>query len=73
MASDKINYKPLFIDKVIEYSEVLPEYSIGEMLFSVFTQLNKAGIPTETKSDLLNIKDNYFYSALDSSIKEESE
>jgi hypothetical protein len=73
MAADKINYKPLFIDKVIEYSEVLPEYSVGEMLFSVITQLNKAGVPTETKADLLNVTDKQFYSALDSSIKEESE
>jgi hypothetical protein len=73
MAENKLNYKPLFIDKVIEYSEVLPEYSVGEMLFSVITQLNRSGIEINSKSDFLKITDKQFYSALDSSIKEESE
>jgi hypothetical protein len=73
MASSNINYKPLFLDKLLEYTENLPEYSLGEMFHSIVTQLSRAGIDITKKSDLLNITDKQFYSAIDKSIKDETE
>jgi hypothetical protein len=68
-----MNYKPLFIDKLSEYTDRLPNYTIGEVLFSIFTQLNKAGVDTSTRQAILNITDQQIYSAIDKAIKEESE
>lgn len=73
MATSNMNYKPLFIDKLSEYTDRLPDYTIGEVLFSIFTQLNKAGVDTSTRQAILNITDQQIYSAIDKAIKEESE
>ncbi len=73
MATSNMNYKPLFIDKLSEYTDRLPNYTIGEVLFSIFTQLNKAGVDTSTRQAILNITDQQIYSAIDKAIKEESE
>ena len=71
--SSNINYKPLFIDKVIEFHEVFPEYTLGEMLHSIITQLNKTGVDIKSKGDLLNLNNQQLYSAIDGAIKEENE
>lgn len=68
-----INYKPLFIDKVMEFSEDFQEYSLGEMLFSIMTQLSRNGVDINNKADLLNLTDQQLYSAIDNAIKEEHE
>ena len=68
-----INYKPLFIDKVMEFSESFPDYSLGEMFHSIVTQLQKNGVDISSKGALLNITDQQLYSAIDSAIKEENE
>lgn len=68
-----MNYKPLFIDKVIEFHEVLPEYTIGEMLHSIVTQLQKNDIEISSKGDLLNLSNQQLYSAIDGAMKDENE
>lgn len=68
-----MNYKPLFIDKVSEYTEKLPDYTIGEILYSVFTQLSKEGLDVNSKRFLLDLTDKQVYSAIDKAIKEETE
>lgn len=68
-----INYKPLFIDKVMEFSESFPDYSLGEMLHSIVTQLQKNGVDVSSKGALLNLTDQQLYSAIDNAIKEENE
>jgi hypothetical protein len=73
MATNNMNYKPLFIDKVSEYTEKLPDYTIGEILYSVFTQLSKEGLDVNSKRFLLNLTDKQVYSAIDKAIKEETE
>jgi hypothetical protein len=64
-----INYKPLFIDKVMEFSESFPDYSLGEMLHGIVTQLNKNGVDINSKGDLLSLTDQQLYSAIDNTIK----
>ena len=71
--ANNINYKPLFLDKLVEYTEKLPEYSLGEIFHSIFTQLSKSNIDINKKGDLLKITDNQLYSAIDKSIKDETE
>lgn len=73
MTKSNIDYKPLFIDKLVEFSENFPEYSIGEIIHSVFTQLSKSGVDVEGKGNLLNITDQELYSGIGKAIKEESE
>jgi hypothetical protein len=73
MATNNMNYKPLFIDKVSEYTEKLPDYTIGEILYSVFTQLSKEGLDVNSKRFLLDLTDKQVYSAIDKAIKEETE
>lgn len=73
MAKKEINYKPLFLDKIVEFNEILPEYSIGEILYSILTEIGREGYNTKQKLDLLDIPDNVFYSAVDKAIKKETE
>lgn len=72
MVSD-INYKPLFTDKLLEFSEKFPDYTLGEILHSMFTQLSKSGISTDNRGNLLKVTDQQLYSSLGKAIKEESE
>lgn len=72
MVSD-IDYKPLFTDKLTEFSEKFPEYSLGEILHSMFTQLSRSGVDTDKKGCLLKVTDQQLYSSLGKAIKEESE
>lgn len=73
MANNSINYKPLFFDKLSEYTEKLPEYSLGEIFYSIITQLNRSNIDINAKGDLLEITDKQLYSAIDKAIKDETE
>lgn len=73
MAASNINYKPLFVDKLSEYSEKLPDYTIGEILYSVFTQLSKCGVDINSKSCILDVTDQQIYSAIDKAITDECE
>lgn len=64
------NLRPLIIDRLTEYFKDLPEYSIGDILYSTISQLTK-GRPEIKKSDLRKITDEMFYSALDKSLAKE--
>jgi len=67
----KVNYKPLFADKVKEFIDKCPDYSLGEFLHSVLTQLSKSGTPIEKKGDILKISDQELYASICKAIKEE--
>ena len=68
----KVNYKPLFADKVKEFIDKCPDYSLGEFLHSVLTQLSKNGTPIDNKGDALNLSDKELYASVCKAIKEES-
>lgn len=68
-----MNLKPLVIEKLKEFSEMseFEDYSVGELLYSIFTQMN-SGIEFK-KSSLLKIPDGSLYTMIEKAIKKESE
>lgn len=67
-----MNVKPLIVDKLEEYFSELSEYSIGDILYSIVSDLSK-GRAEIRKSDLLKIDDEMFYRALNRSLIREKE
>lgn len=67
-----VNYKPLIFEKIQEFFEGCPDYSFGEIVHSVVTQLSKKGISVDTKGDILNVSDEDLYKCLCKALKEES-
>lgn len=70
--SSNINYKPLFIEKVEEFLEKCPEYTLGEFLYCMLTQLSKSGTPIDKRRDALKVTDKDLYASICKAIKEES-
>jgi len=62
-----MNYKPLIREKVEEFFKEHPSYSYGQLIYSTLTALKKHGI--KTKSEILNISDEDFYTGLDLALK----
>lgn len=71
MAS-KVNYKPLILEKLQEFSDKCPEYSFGEVVHSIATQLSKRGTKVEKKGDFFSISDEELYTCICKAFKEES-
>lgn len=65
-----MNYNTLIIDTLKRYFKEFPEYSIGDILYSCLTQINK-GDASIRKIDLRNISTEEFYSLLNKSISNE--
>lgn len=65
-----MNHRPLIEDKIIEFSKGFPEYTFGEILFSILTQACKN--KTFTKTVLLELTDDHFYTAVSKSYSIES-
>ena len=61
--SSNINYKPLFVEKIEEFLEKCPEYTLGELLYCILTQLSKSNTPVDT-SPPLTIKSLLFIDCL---------
>ena len=66
-----MNYKPLIVDKLREYQKEFPEYSFCQILYSAVNVLRKQD--EFKKTDLLNISDQDFYTALSKSFSIESD
>lgn len=67
-----MNYKPLIVDKLKEYNEELPEYSIGEILYSVLKEISTSKTIDRT-TIRTSLSDNMFYQALNKSLSQEKE
>lgn len=65
-----MNYDIFIIDTLQAYFKEFPKYSMGDILYSCLTQVNK-GEPFIRKSDLRNITTEQFYSILNESITNE--
>ncbi len=68
----KVNYKPLFCDKVQEFINKCPDHTLGEFIYSLMRQLAKSGTPIDMKSDALDLTDKQLYSSICKIVKEES-
>lgn len=67
----EMNYKPLIIDKLKEYTSELPEYCMGDILYSIVKEVSAK--KTIDKINLRKLTDKMFYEALDRSLNQEKE
>lgn len=67
-----VNYKPLIFEKLQDFITACPEYSLGDIVHSIITQISKRDIKLESKGDVLNITDEEFYTCLCKAYKDES-
>lgn len=65
------NYKPFIEDKLKEYFDKLPHYSMGDIIYSVLTECTRKGNPSIKKSDLLKMDDKMFHDSLQRSLLKE--
>lgn len=68
----RVNYKPLFCDKIQEFIDKCPDHTLGEFVYSLMRQLSKSGTPIDSKSDALRLTDKQLYSSICKVVKEES-
>lgn len=66
-----MNYKPLIVDKLKEYTSELPDYCMGDILYSVVKEVSKK--KTIDKINLRKVTDKMFYEALCKSLGTEKE
>lgn len=71
--NNTINHRPLFFDKIEEFTKVHPDYTIGEVLYSVLKQLPNYEVTLDKRKYLLTIEDSQFYTGVDRAIRSESE
>jgi hypothetical protein len=69
-----MNYKPLTIEKLKEFIEKYPEYSLGEVLYAILGSKVMKGKPDEASIGwLLDLNDKDIYTAIDKAILREQE
>jgi len=64
-----MNFRPLVIAKLKEFSEKCPALSFGELMFSIVSSM-KRGADFD-KTDLLKVSDQDMYTCIERSIKKE--
>ena len=66
-----MNYRPLLINKFKEFEEEFPNYTFGELMYSMFTHSNIKG--KIVKSDFLKVTDQDFYTMIEKAIEKEKD
>lgn len=64
-----LNYKPLINEKIQEFLNQNPDYTFGQLVYSVAASLGNDRI--NKKSDFLHLSDEDFYTGLDLALKRE--
>lgn len=67
MAED-LNYKPLIKEKIEEFIKKYPNYTFGEIMYSVAAALRKETV-IQSKAVFLEISDADFYTGIDRALK----
>lgn len=65
-----MNHRPLIEDKIVEFSTTFPEYTFGQIMFSILTQACKNR--EFSKAVLLELDDEVLYTAISRSFVIES-
>lgn len=65
-----MNPKLLILDKLEEYFNEIPDYTMGDILYSAITEVSK-GRTHIKKSDIRKIDNNMFYRILSKSLTKE--
>jgi hypothetical protein len=69
----KVNYKPLFADKIKEFIDKCPSYTLSEVVYSILRQLARDGhIEKSTNGSILEMTDQELYSVTCKALKEAS-
>lgn len=71
MAKSKTDYRPLFFDKLSQFMEDCPNYTLGEVFYSILNQIAKKGVRFTDKKDFLDLTDHQIYAGIDKAIKAE--
>lgn len=66
-----MNFRYFIEEKLIEFKKEIPEYSFSQTVLSALKSMDN--FENFTKSDLLTISDEDFYTALEKSLKKEKQ
>jgi ribosomal protein L14E/L6E/L27E len=66
-----MNFRYFIEEKLTEFKKDIPEYSFSQTILSALKSMNN--FENFTKSDLLTITDEDFYTALEKSLKKEKQ
>ena len=66
-----MNFRYFIEEKLIEFKKDIPEYSFSQTILSALKSMNN--FESFTKTDLLTISDEDFYTALEKSLKKEKQ
>jgi hypothetical protein len=66
-----MNYRVLVDGKMEEFRSLIPDYTFSQTVLAVLKNMD--GFENFTKSDLLSISDEDFYSAAEKALKKESQ
>ena len=66
-----MDYNLLIIEKIEDIRKIRPEYTFGQIIYGISTQLRKAGFKVEKHTDFLKIPSEQFYTAASRSLKAE--
>lgn len=64
-----MNYKPLIREKLNDFIKEHPEYTFGQIMYSVATAITNKSI--NIRSDFLTISDEDFYTGIDKALRKE--
>jgi len=64
-----LNFKPLIKEKLEEFIKAHPDYTVGEIIYSVVAALKSKFI--KTRSDFLEMSDEDFYTGIDNALRNE--
>lgn len=67
---DEMNYRPLIVDTFEDLLKKGEEYTLGELIYNILTQVSKAGNEIKTKADVRNITDQEFYTGISRTLTE---
>lgn len=66
-----MDYNLLVVEKIEELRAVHPEYTFGEILYSLVTQLKRTGIKVDNRTDFLAVTSEQCYTAMSRALKAE--
>lgn len=67
---NEMNYRPLIVDSFEDLLKKGEEYTVGELVYNILTQVSKSGTEIRTKADVLKITDREFYSGISRTLTE---
>ena len=67
-----MNYKPLVYQKLKEFGDLSPDFSIGELFYSILIKMGKKP-DSQSLTWIRELSDDEFYTSLEKNIEDEAE